>query len=77
MLFRSRAPDYKPWFYPDIWPVLFRPDEFSYTNSALGLSNYPHNQSTRGSFDPTRLGRPPWIDHEGLAKAELACVAEH
>lgn len=52
-------PSYKPWFYRDIWSLLFRPDQFSYLCSVLGQSNFPHNQSTRGTFDPCKLGVPP------------------
>ncbi|MEM7048506.1 MAG: LodA/GoxA family CTQ-dependent oxidase [Acidobacteriota bacterium] len=65
--------EYKPWFYRDIWPILFRPDEFTYLTSVLALSNYPHNQSQRGNFDPCKLGVPPWIDREKLAACEEAC----
>ncbi len=36
-------PDYKPWFYRDIWPILFRADEMSYLSNILQQSNYPHN----------------------------------
>lgn len=67
-------PDYKPWFYRDIWPILFRADQFSYLTSILGLSNFPHNQSARGSFDPYKLGVPPIVDKETLAECEKDCL---
>ena len=70
-------PDYKPWFYRDIWSILYRPDQFSYLCDALGQSNYPHNQSTRGSFDPDKLGLPPMIDREAVALCEKKCIEEH
>jgi hypothetical protein len=54
-------PDYKPWFWRDIWPILFRPDQFSYLTNILGQSNYPHNESKRGNFDPTKLSVPPVV----------------
>jgi hypothetical protein len=70
-------PDYKPWFYRDVWPILFRADQLSYTNNVLGLSNYPHNQSPRGNFDPFKLGVPPRIDREALQKCEAKCLERH
>jgi L-Lysine epsilon oxidase N-terminal/L-lysine epsilon oxidase C-terminal domain len=51
--------DYRPWFYRDIWPILFRPDEFRYLNDILQQSNYPHDQAQRGTFDPDKLSRTP------------------
>lgn len=70
-------PEYKPWFYRDIWRILYRPDEYSYVCDALGQSNYPHNQSTRGSFDPEKLGLPPVTDWEAVKKCEQQCVEDH
>ncbi len=70
-------PDYRPWFYRDIWSILYRPDQFSYLCDALGQSNYPHNQSTRGSFDPEKLGHPPVIDRQAVAACEKKCVRDH
>jgi hypothetical protein len=51
--------DYRPWFYRDIWPILFRPDEFRYLNDILQQSNYPHDQAQRGTFDPDKLSVTP------------------
>ncbi len=51
--------NYRPWFYRDIWPILFRPDEFRYLNDILQQSNYPHDQAQRGTFDPDKLSRTP------------------
>src|SRR5258706_3235714 len=70
-------PDHKPWFYRDIWRILYRPDEYSYLCDALGQSNYPHNQSTRGSFNPETLGQPPVIDRRAVASCERKCIADH
>ncbi|MBB4639227.1 LodA/GoxA family CTQ-dependent oxidase [Longimicrobium terrae] len=67
-------PDYRPWFYRDIWNILFRPDEFSYLSDILGLSNFPHNQSTRGTFDPDKLGVPPEVNWKRVREAEAACI---
>jgi hypothetical protein len=68
-------PDYRPWFYRDVWPILFRPDEFSYLSDILGLSNFPHNQSTRGTFDPEKLSVPPQVIEEPLRRCEDRAVA--
>jgi L-Lysine epsilon oxidase N-terminal/L-lysine epsilon oxidase C-terminal domain len=68
-------PAYRPWFYRDIWPILFRADQFSYLTNVLGLSNYPHNQSARGNFDPFRLGVPPQVDAEALKRCQRECLA--
>ncbi|RWD97982.1 LodA/GoxA family CTQ-dependent oxidase, partial [Mesorhizobium sp.] len=45
---------YRPWFWRDIWPIIFRADEFSYFANILQQSNFPHNQTSRGTFDPYR-----------------------
>jgi L-Lysine epsilon oxidase N-terminal/L-lysine epsilon oxidase C-terminal domain len=50
---------YKPWFYRDIWPVLYRPDQFRFLCNALAQSNYPHDQENRGLFDPFKLAVVP------------------
>src|SRR5262249_54853197 len=70
-------PSYKPWFYRDIWPILYRPDQFSYLSNILGQSNFPHNQSTRGTFDPKKLSIPPEVDQEALAACEQDCIARN
>jgi hypothetical protein len=70
-------PDYKPWFYRDVWSILYRPDQYDYLCNILGQSNYPHNQSTRGTFDPGKLGAPPTVDLRGLAECEARCLERH
>ncbi|HEY0554073.1 MAG TPA: LodA/GoxA family CTQ-dependent oxidase [Thermoanaerobaculia bacterium] len=70
-------PDYKPWFYRDIWPILYRPDQFTYLTSILGLSNYPHNQSKRGRFDPTKLSVPPMVDRKAVKRCEQRCIEQN
>ena len=59
-------PVWRPWFYRDIWPILFRPDEMNYITNVLQQSNFPHNQTKRGNFDPEILSLPPFV----LAGAE-------
>lgn len=67
-------PDFKPWFYRDVWRILFRPDEFTYLNNVLQQSNAPHNQSQRGNFDETKLSVPPLVSQRALATARNAIV---
>jgi hypothetical protein len=70
-------PDYKPWFYRDIWTILYRPDQYNYLCDTLSQSNFPHNQSTRGTFDYEKLSCPPVLDRKGLAACEKKCVERH
>jgi hypothetical protein len=70
-------PDYKPWFYRDVWTILYRPDEYSYLCDVLGQSNYPHNQSTRGTFDPDKLGLPPVTDWQAVAACETQYMQDY
>jgi hypothetical protein len=70
-------PAYKPWFYRDIWPILFRPDQYTYLCDVLQASNYPHNYSTRGSFDPYKLGVPPQVDWQAVETCEADCARKH
>ncbi len=69
-------PAYRPWFYRDIWPILFRPDQFSYLSNILGQSNFPHNQSTRGKFNVKVLSVPPMVDPKILEHCERQCLAK-
>lgn len=67
-------PDYKPWFYRDIWPILFRADEYTYLTNVLGQSNYPHNQSERGNFDLGKLSIPPKVNEAAYTRASEHAV---
>jgi len=51
--------EFRPWFFRDVWPILFRPDEYRWLTDVLGQSNYPHDQQDRGTFDPYKLCKPP------------------
>ena len=62
--------EYRPWFYRDVWPILFRVDELKYLNGILNLSNAPHDQTERGSFDPTKLSVPPVVSKVLLRERE-------
>jgi len=52
---------YRPWFYRDVWPILFRADEMTFVTNVLQQSNFPHNQTNRGNFDPKILSLPPFV----------------
>jgi len=67
-------PDYKPWFYRDIWPILFRADEMSYLNNVLQQSNFPHNQTQRGNFDVVRCSVPPMLSVRARQRLENIAV---
>jgi hypothetical protein len=51
--------EYRPLFYRDIWPILYRPDQFRFLCDVLAQSNYPHDQEQRGLFDPDKLSVVP------------------
>ncbi|ADV83308.1 LodA/GoxA family CTQ-dependent oxidase [Terriglobus saanensis] len=67
-------PTYKPWFYRDIWSILFRADEYTYLTNVLAGSNYPHNQSPRGNFDPDKLSIPPKLNEKSYVRASQSAV---
>ena len=67
-------PEYRPWFYRDIWPILWRPEQYFWLTSVLSQSNDPHNQTSRGTFDPSRLGVPPVTDWEKVGKCLKGCL---
>ena len=69
--------NYKPWFYRDIWPILFRADEFSYLTSVLAQSNFPHNQTQRGNFDPDKLSIPPFLNRTAWKKQAQQAALEN
>ncbi|MEQ9609973.1 MAG: LodA/GoxA family CTQ-dependent oxidase, partial [Kiloniellaceae bacterium] len=70
-------PDYRPWFWRDIWPMLFRPDEFSYLSNVLQQSNFPHNQQPRGNIDPFKLCVPPRRAPQLLQARQGDAIALH
>jgi hypothetical protein len=68
---------YKPWFYRDVWPILFRADEFTNLTNVLQQSNYPHNQSERGNIDPEKLSIPPQILDNALKRKQQELLEQH
>lgn len=47
--------DYTPSFTKDIWPILERPNTYGYLSNILSQSNAPHDETDRGTFDPSIL----------------------
>jgi hypothetical protein len=65
--------EYQPWFYRDIWPILYRPDQFRFLCNILGQSNFPHDQQQRGMFDPSKLSvTPKFVVPKAAVAAEKA-----
>jgi hypothetical protein len=62
---------FRPWFYRDIWPILYRPDQFRFLCNVLGQSNFPHDQQQRGMFDPCKLSvTPKYVTPRAASAAE-------
>jgi hypothetical protein len=70
-------PGYKPWFYRDVWPILFRADEMTHLTNVLEQSNYPHNQTERGNFDPDKLSQPPVVNRPILDRSRKEAAVEN
>jgi hypothetical protein len=66
-------PGFRPWFHRDVWPILWRADQVTYLTSVLGSSNFPHNQSARGTFYPTKLGQTPRVDRDRVERCRERC----
>jgi hypothetical protein len=63
--------EFRPLFYRDIWPILYRPDQFRFLCDILAQSNFPHDQEQRGLFDPAKLSVVP-----GSPKASEIAAAQ-
>jgi len=68
--------EFRPLFYRDIWPILYRPDQFRFLCDVLALSNFPHDQEQRGLFDPTKLSVVPDSAEARRIAAEQEAGAE-
>ncbi|HEX8316855.1 LodA/GoxA family CTQ-dependent oxidase [Longimicrobium sp.] len=68
-------PEYRPWFWRDIWPILWRPEQYMFLTSILLQSNDPHNQTARGTFDPKRIGKPPVTHWKKVGECLQGCLA--
>lgn len=63
-------PDYYPYFYKEIWPIIQRPYLISFVASVSGQSNEPHNTGPDGNFDLSMISVPP-ADQPDKQKAKL------
>ncbi|HET6843775.1 MAG TPA: LodA/GoxA family CTQ-dependent oxidase [Candidatus Angelobacter sp.] len=68
---------WRPWFYRDIWPILFRPDEMNFVTNVLQQSNFPHNQTRRGTFDPEVLSLPPFVVPKAERRLQLESAGKN
>lgn len=62
-------PDYYPYFYRDIWPILSRPFQMQWVSNILEASNAPHSTGDRGTFDENILSVPPKSEPDPDLKA--------
>lgn len=63
-------PDFYPYFYRDIWPILTRPQNYQYVfDFDTFAGGDPHDTSSGQNFDPALLAVPPY---EGEDPAERA-----
>lgn len=70
-------PDYYPYFYRDIWPILTRPQNYSFVMDFDAFTGGdPHNNTSGGggNFDPSIISVPPY---EGEDPAERKNRARH
>ena len=52
-------PNYYPYFYRDIWPILLRPYNAQWVTDFLGISHAAHEIGPRGDFDESKVSQPP------------------
>lgn len=67
-------PDYHPWFWRDIWPVLQRPDRYKWVMDFDPFTGGdPHNPTpgAGGVFDPQKLSLPPTAQQDADTREAL------
>lgn len=52
-------PNYYPYFYKEIWPILSRPDRMQWVSNFLAISSDPHETGAGGNFELARIATPP------------------
>jgi hypothetical protein len=54
-------PDYYPYFWKEIWPIVSRPDQMQWVTDVLTISSDPHDTAAGGggNFDRDQISRPP------------------
>ncbi|MBC7777508.1 MAG: hypothetical protein H7246_18895 [Phycisphaerae bacterium] len=63
-------PNYYPFFWRDIWPILTRPYNMQWVTAFLGTSNVAHDTSDRGDFAKKKVSIPPTIGPDGKIVAD-------
>jgi hypothetical protein len=66
-------PDYYPYFYRDIWPILTRPQNYQYVfDFDTFAGGDPHDTSSglEGNFDPSLLSVPPYEGEDPNERAK-------
>ena len=51
-------PEYYPYFYRDIWPILSRPFNMQWVTTMVDGSNQPHNTGFQGNFQEDLISQP-------------------
>jgi hypothetical protein len=52
-------PNYYPYFYRDIWPILLRPYNAQWVTDFLAISHDAHETGPRGDFEQSKISQPP------------------
>jgi len=62
-------PDYRPYFYRDIWPILQRPlDDQSLTDRDQMFGGNPHDTGRGGNLDESEVSIPPFEGEDPKAR---------
>ncbi len=56
---KTYNPDYYPYFYKELWPILQRPFKMWAVTSYIGQSFQPHDTGVNGNFYEKALSTPP------------------
>lgn len=56
---KTYNPDYYPYFYKEIWPILQRPYYMQYVTNIFATSNDPHEIGEGGDFQLDKVSVPP------------------
>lgn len=64
-------PNYYPYFWRQIWPILSRPWEMQWVTAVLQISEDAHDPGPRGDFDLSKISVPPGPDGDPNRDARL------
>ena len=63
-------PDYYPYFYRDIWPILTRPQNYQWVFDFVGGDPHDTTSGLEGSFDESILSTPPHVGEDPAEQAK-------